>query len=149
MRFNGDGIVTPETAAEVSVHQTLQRIAESHGSVKDCNGRDGVDRARAHAFLAEAEAMRRWQAGDGRTVCSSGAMLEAAEAVCAVREKVEDFFTRCRLAAYDIQAAPALNASHDTYLALAAQDLTLDNLGVAALPLAPITPGRTLPLLQV
>ncbi|MDM0108826.1 hypothetical protein QTH97_28055 [Variovorax sp. J22R24] len=145
MRFNGDGIVTPETATEESVRCTLRSIAQTHGSTRDCNGRDGVDKERAQAFFAEAEAMRLWQAGDG-TACGSAAMLEAAEAVGAVREKVEDFFTRCRLAAYDSQAAAALNASHETFLALGGQELTLDHERIAALPLAPIGPGRPLPL---
>ncbi|MDR6855749.1 hypothetical protein [Variovorax guangxiensis] len=146
MRFNGDGIVTPETATDEPVRRTLQRIADTHGSVKDRNGHDGIDRARAQAFFAEAEALRRWQAGDGSTACSGGHMLEAAEAVGAVRDKVDDFFARCRLAAYDIQAVPALNASTETYEMLAAQELTLENQRIAALPLAPIAPGRTLPL---
>lgn len=146
MRFNGDGIVTPETTTEEPVRRTLQRIVETHGSVKDRNGRDGVDRARAEAFFAEAEAMRRWQAGEGSAACSGGHMLEAAEAVGAVRGKVDDFFVRCRLAAYDIQAVPALNATPGTYEALATQALTLEDQRIAALPMAPIAPGRALPL---
>ena len=128
------------------MRRTLQRIAETHGSMKDRNGRDGIDRARAEAFFAEAEAMRCWQAGDGSAACSGGHLLEAAEAVGAVREKVDDFFARCRIAAYDIQAVPALNASPEDYDALAAQELTLEDRRIAALPLAPIGPGRTLPL---
>ncbi|WP_077000976.1 hypothetical protein [Variovorax sp. KK3] len=146
MRFNGDGVVTPETTHDDAVRRTLRHIADSHGIVKDRNGHDGIDRVRAKAFFAEAEAMRAWQAGEGSTACAGGHMLEAAEAVNAVREKVEDFFARCRLAAYDMQAVPALNASPETYETLAALELTIDNQRIAALPLAPIAPGRTLPL---
>ncbi|MEJ8851556.1 hypothetical protein [Variovorax rhizosphaerae] len=146
MRFNGDGIITPDTATEEPVRRTLQWIAETQGSVKDCNGQDGIDRARAEAFFAEVEAMRLWQAGDDEAACSNGHTLQAAEAVEAVREKVDDFFARCRVAAYDIQSVAALNASPETYEALGAEELTLDNQRIAALPLATIAPGRTLPL---
>ncbi|MEJ8853735.1 hypothetical protein WKW79_04100 [Variovorax robiniae] len=146
MRFNGDGIVTPDTADEEPVRRTLQWIAETQGSVKDCNGHDGVDRAHAEAFFAEVEAMRLWQAGDDGEGCHDGRVLQAAEAVDVVREKVDDFFARCRVAAYDVQAVTALNASPEAYEALAAEELTLDNQRIAALPLATIAPGRTLPL---
>ncbi|MDM0030804.1 hypothetical protein QTI33_01455 [Variovorax sp. J22P271] len=147
MRFNGDGVVTPETAKDdAAVQRTLLRIMQTHGSLKDRNGRDGIDRQRAEAFFADAEAMRAWQAGDDASACLGGGMLEAAEAVDAVREKVDDFFARCRVAAYDIQAVAALNASSETYEALAAQALSLQADGLAALPLAAIRPGRSLPL---
>ena len=146
MRFNGDGIVTPATASDDAVRGTLQRILETHGGVKDRSGHDGIDRVRAKAFFDHAEALRAWQAGDGGGACDSPQLLAAAEAVGAVRDKVDDFFARCRLADYDIQAVPALNASTETYESLATQELTVENQRVAALPLAPIAPGRTLPL---
>jgi len=147
MRFNGDGIVTPDTAQDdEAVQRTLQRIMQTQGSLLDRNGHEGIDRPRAEAFFAEAEAMHAWQAGDGASSCQGGGMLEAAEAVGAVREKVDDFFARCRVAAYDIQAVPALNASSDTYEALATQELSLQADSIAALPLAPVSPGRSLPL---
>lgn len=142
MRFNGDGVVTVDTASgDEAVRQTLQRIMSTHGSLDDRNGTKGIDRQRAEAFFAEAEAMRDWHA-DG----PGGAMLDAAEAVLAVREKVDDFFARCRVAAYDIQAVPALNASSGTYEALAGEALSLQAESIAALPLAPIAPGSSLPL---
>ena len=148
MRFNGDGIVPPEAATEPLVQATVRRIIATHGSVKDRSGHEGIDRPRAEAFFAEAEAMRRWMAGEGSAQCEGGPMLEAAEAVEAVREKVDDFFARCRLAAYDIQAVQALNASPEAYEALAGEELTLQSQRIAALPLAPVTPGRSLPLLS-
>lgn len=146
MRFNGDGVVTLETTSEPAVRAALQQIMDAEGSAKDRNGLDGVDRARALAFFAQAQAMRAWLDGEGSAQCSGGHMLEAAQAIEAVREKVDDFFARCRLAAFDIQAVQALNASPETYEALADQALTLQNAQIASLPLAAITPGRPLPL---
>ncbi|MDM0011859.1 hypothetical protein QTH87_05340 [Variovorax sp. J22P168] len=147
MRFNGDGVVTPETSKDdAAVRATLLRIVQTHGSVKDRNGIDGIDRMRAEAFFAEAEALRAWHAGEGAPGGHDPVLLAAAEAVNAVREKVDDFFARCRVAAFDPQAVAALNASSENYEALGAQSLHLQTDGIAALPLAAIRPGRSLPL---
>jgi hypothetical protein len=63
-----------------------------------------------------------------------------------VRDKVDDYFTRCRLAAFDERAAAALNPADTTYAGLAVQALGTGAEGVAALPLALVGPGRGLPL---
>jgi hypothetical protein len=64
-----------------------------------------------------------------------------------VYEKVEDFFARCRLAAYDPEAAAALNApSAEQLRSHALRSLALDAEPLAQLPLAPVAAGRALPL---
>ena len=66
--------------------------------------------------------------------------------VAAVRPKVEDYFARCRLAAFDARALGALNRSEGEYLAIAAKDLKVTTEEVAGFPLARIEAGRALPL---
>ena len=148
MRFNGDGVVPPESADDEPVRALIRRIMKTHGAAKDRNGLDGVDRKTSEAFFAEAKALHDWKSGAGADGTEAGAVtLAAAQAVGAVREKVDDFFARCRVAAYDPRAVPALNPSVETYEAMAAQaDLQLQSDSIARLPLAPIAPGRTLPL---
>lgn len=148
MRFNGDGVVTPATATDAAVRHTVQRIIETHGAVQDRNGEDGIDRGRAAAFFAEGAAVQAWRDGDGARACREGGLLRAAQAVQAVHEKVDDFFARCRLAAYDAQAVAALNAPPEAYEALAGQALTPHSAGIVALPLAPIAPNRALRLTE-
>jgi len=148
MRFNGDGVIPPESADEAPVSALILRIMKTHGAAKDRKGLDGVDRKTAEAFFAEAKALHDWQSGAGAEGTDAGAVaLAAAQAVGAVREKVDDFFARCRVAAYDARAVSALNASVETYEAMAMQaDLKLQSESIARLPLAPIAPARTLPL---
>ena len=150
MRFNGDGVVPPESTDDEALKTLLRRIMKTHGIARDRKGLDGVDRPRAEAFFAEAKALHDWQTGQGTEGSADGAaMLAAAQAVGAVREKVDDFFARCRVAAFDPRAVPALNPSIEDYEALAAQaDLHIRSDSIARLPLAPIAPGRTLPLLR-
>ncbi len=151
MRFNGDGVITPDTAEEPAVRATIDHILQAQGSLPDRHdARPGIDRPRAEAFFDAAIAMQAWQADavlQGTAAMPLGAGTQAAsEAMQAVRAKVDDFFARCRVAAYDIQAVIALNPSPERYdsLSLASLDLRAD--AIAELPLAPVTPGRTLPL---
>ena len=65
-----------------------------------------------------------------------------------MRPKVEDYFGRCRLAAYDPRATTALNRAEGEYLAIAAKDLKITADEVAGFPLARIEAGRSLPLFE-
>jgi hypothetical protein len=66
--------------------------------------------------------------------------------VAAVREKVDDFFTRCRLARFDPRAAAALAPADGDLAALAGKTLSLASAEVAGLPLARIAADAALPL---
>lgn len=70
----------------------------------------------------------------------------AAAAFEAVQAKVEDYFTRCRLAAFDPRAADALNASDQHLVDLSSGLLAPDGAGIAALPLALVRADAELPL---
>ncbi|WP_082548566.1 hypothetical protein [Variovorax sp. Root473] len=149
MRFNGDGVVTPATATDDALRAIIEEAMRTHGSTPDRHEHTpGLDRARAEAFMADVHAMRDWYArGDEDALLPLGARtLAAAEAVRAVAAKIDDFFARCRVAAYDVQAVVALNPSPEAYDALAGHTLDASVQPVAELPLAPVTPHRALPL---
>jgi hypothetical protein len=59
---------------------------------------------------------------------------------------VEDYFTRCRLAAFDPRAANTLNPEEKEYLLFAAKDLRSDSSEIALLPLAQVGADKPLPL---
>jgi hypothetical protein len=65
-----------------------------------------------------------------------------------VRAKVDDYFARCRLAAFDARAAAALNAAEADFVALGPKTLTADAEEIAKLPLAPVVANRPLPLAE-
>jgi len=150
MRFNGDGIVTAETAGDdPAAAQAITWIGETRGTAADRNGKPGIDRKRAEAFFADVHALIAWhQSGlaDRAALPLGDDTLAAAQAVNAVREKVEDFFTRSRLARYDSRAAASLNPTAEEYAALAKRALDADSASIAALPLAPVGAGTALPL---
>ncbi len=151
MRFNGDGIVTPDTAQDDALRATIEEVMRTHGSLPDRHkATPGIDRARADAFFAEVQSARDWhlQADAGNAVLMplGDATLVAADAADKVQAKLDDFFARCRVAAFDVQAMAALNPSPKAYDELGTHRLDLQAQPIADLPLAPVTPRCVLPL---
>ncbi|MDA8455214.1 hypothetical protein M4R22_10625 [Acidovorax sp. GBBC 3334] len=150
-RFNGDGVVPPQAAGDdEEAREALERIMATHGNVPAVADQPaGVDRKTAEAFFAEVDALQKW--ADGVQAHPEGMplgdrTLQAAQAVQAVRHKVDDFFTRARLAAYDPRVRSAMHPSDEDYAALARQELSPGSDAVVALPLAPFIPDGDLPL---
>ena len=93
-----------------------------------------------------ARALAAWEAA-GSTAKPLGEATEAAcAAVAAVKEKLDDFFVRCRLAAFDARAAEAMNASDDALKSLGSSALSSAHADIAALPLARVGAGAAVPL---
>jgi hypothetical protein len=148
MRFNGDGVITPDTAEDDATRDLVQRIIDTQGGVADRNGQPGIDRPQAEAFFAQATALSAWHArglANADVLPLGDRTLAAVAAIDAVRAKVDDFFTRCRLAGFDSRAVAALNPSIDDYRALAPQALDLQTPSIAELPLAEVQPHAVLP----
>jgi hypothetical protein len=68
--------------------------------------------------------------------------------VAKVKNKIDDFFTRCRLATFDPRAAAAMNRPEAEYLSLSVKDLTPGMEDIARLPLARVEPDRALVLVE-
>ena len=148
-QFNGDGIIPADAAEDEATKGVLNDIMACLGVENDRSGKPGVSQAKADQFFAEAQAHSEWwkKAEGDKTVWPLGeATAAAAAAIKAVKTKVDDFFARCRLAAFDPRAIAALNREEKEYLALAAKDLTVVSAEIAALPLAQIAAGKALPL---
>ncbi|MBN1557600.1 MAG: hypothetical protein JW951_05585 [Lentisphaerae bacterium] len=154
-RFNGDGIVPPESADEPAVQHALRDILATVGGKPDRSGRAGADTEIVQAFFAELRGFAAWwaqaEAADqgGEGVLPLGADTPPAYAALqAVRGKIDDYFARCRLAAFDARAAAYLNRGERELAALAAGDLSTLGDDVADLPLAHVEAGAPLPLGQ-
>jgi len=144
--FNGDGVIIP-ACADGDTRAVIGEIMTTHGSVPDRSGKPGIDRARAEAFFAEARTLAAWYGKADATVLPLGdATRAAADAVRAVRSKLDDYFTRCRLAAFDPRAVAALNPGDAELAALSARELSAQTAELASLPIARIEAHAALPL---
>ena len=71
---------------------------------------------------------------------------QAHAALMEVASKVDDYFVRCQLAAYDNLAGNALNASEDAFKALTTQSLQAGSEAIGLLPLAHVSSNTSLSL---
>jgi len=149
-QFNGDGIVPADSAADDATKAVINDIIACLGSEADRSGKPGISQGKADQFFTEAAAFSDWrkQAETGAaTILPLGdKTAEAAAAFMAVKAKVDDYFSRCRLAAFDQRAIAALNRQESEYLALAAKDMSITASEVTGFPLARIEAGKALPL---
>ena len=150
MPFNGDGLINPLTLpGEPALAELVSRIMALYGSAEGSDGQPGMGRAALDAFFTDLRAIQAWHEQAQEHACvlmQREQVVAAAQALNAVQAKIEDFFARTRLAAFDAKALVPLSPSVEGYAALG-----LDLLGsrsAAALPLATIVAGGDLPLEQ-
>ena len=150
--FNGDGVFPPEHASDPADRAVLEEIVATVGGPADFSGKLGANQAKTDAFFAEAKALVEWEdkaaADPGLFPVGREATLAAVAAVQAVEAKIDDYFARCRLAAFDPRALTALNRVETDYLVLAAKDLSVTAQEMAGFPIARVEPGRPIPLLE-
>jgi predicted secreted protein len=149
--FNGDGIIPADSADDDATKAAIADIMSCMGIETDRSGKPGVSQAKTDAFFVEAQAHSDWwkrSEGDQTILPLGEATAAASAAVNAVKMKVNDFFARCRLAAFDARAGVPLNRPESEYVALATKDLTVNTAEIASLPLAHIAAGKDLPLVE-
>ncbi len=135
--------IRDDDAEGQAIAQAARELLQDLGATDDMVTAEAANAAQArHAQRAQAA----WEAaGQAARVLGEGT-APAYETLQAVAEKVEDWFVRCRLAAFDERAGTALNVDEPTLAALGATTLKMDAEGVAALPLARVQAGAVLPL---
>ena len=149
--FNGDGIVPADSASDDATKAVITDIINCIGADTDTSGKPGLGQARVDQFFVAAAAYSDWwKKAEGDTaVLPLGLNTEAAAAaVRAVKSKVDDYFARGRLAAFDPRSVNALNRDEKEYAALGAKDLTSNHADIASLPLAQVGASTPLPLIQ-
>lgn len=148
--LNGDGIVTPSSTKDATLAALISDIVATTGGVLDRNGALGVNQALVDSFFADSGAFIAWtDAGAAPAVQPFGDSTHAASAaISAVRIKIDDYFARCQVAAFDARALGAMNRAEGDYGSLAAKDLTTTAADLAGFPLARIQPDQPLSLVS-
>ncbi len=149
--FNGDGILPADSAGDDATKAAIADIINCLSAIIDASGKPGVNQAKVDQFFAEAAAYSDWwkKAESDAAILPLGVNTEAAAgAVKAVKIKVDDYFARGRLAAFDPRAVNALNRDEKEYAAISAKELTNQHADIAGLPLAQVGATTPLPLTQ-
>ena len=149
-RFNGDGVVPIEMIEDVALKAVAEQVVAHAGARVDRSGKIGIDQAAIDLFFDDCAAYDAWwkegEANATALLPLGDRTPAAVAAMLAVRGKVDDYFARCRLAAFDPRSITAVNRQQDEYLAIAASDMSITAQEVAGFPLARIEAWRALPL---
>ncbi len=150
--FNGDGVIIPESAEDAAVQQVVREAIAAVGSVMDRSGKPGIDTVKLEEFFAELTRFDAWvgasESEAGKVLPIGPATAAAAAAMQAVKAKIDDYFGRCRLAAFEARLSPLLNRTEDEYKGLLTKDLSLSAQEVSGFPVSRIVPGQALSLVS-
>jgi len=151
-RFNGDGIITEDTLIEPEYTALLTDILTCMGPSVDRGGKHGMTSDTLKNFIENCEKYAAWNArkdADPATIIPLGEnTADAYSNFLAVKSKIDDYYIRCRLAAFDPQATEALNLQVAQVETISSRDLSgcLDE--IAAYPLARVEAGKALPIVS-
>ena len=147
--YNGDGIITEDTAGDDAAREVIREIIAAIGPAVDRSGKPGVDTEKVETFFARIGDCAAWLAeseGNKALAPLGKATEEAAQAIALVRDKIDDYFVRCAIAAFDKRSIDAMNGGEKPFDALGPKTLSLESEGLAALPLAFAQAQQPLPL---
>lgn len=106
-KFNGDGIITTISTDDPNLQATIADIITCSAKMVDRCGENGIDAEAIEAFYAACADYAQWQAvANNSEIIPYGDKTAALlDAITALKEKVADFFTRCKLLRFDKQTA--------------------------------------------
>ncbi len=110
-QFNGDGIITPASAPDEATAKLILTIA-GIASAMDRSGVPGITAEHVEAFYAACADFQAWMAAGTKDVFPYGdKTADALAAVNAIKDKVADYFMRCKLIGFDAASAEAVDVS--------------------------------------
>ena len=136
-QFNGDGVITAQSTDDEAAQNAIAACIQTIGATPDRSGIDGVTAEQIEAFYTALADYVAWNAS--RCDLPYGDNTEAAlSAYNALKEKIDDYFVRCKLAAFNASALATLDVSLERIENANEKNLTACMDEIAALPLARI-----------
>lgn len=148
--FNGDGIVPADISSDEKIRQAIADIIACLGSETDRSGLPGISQALLDKFMVEASAYVNWQKQaeeKAADIMFAGADTPALASVyLTLKPRIDDYFVRCRLAAYDSKFAAASANLESEFVAVLKKSLSTSTPELKELPLAVVSLEGSLPL---
>ena len=149
-RFNGDGIITENSTDNEGLKAIIKSCIETVGSVTDRSGDPGINVDQIEEFYTNCADFSAWSKdGDDRkeSVFPYGGNTEAAlNAYTALKEKIDDYFLRCKLIAFNNESTAALDVSVARFEAISDKNLTTCIDEISTYPLARVGSKKDLML---
>ena len=149
-KFNGDGIISEETADDSELKKVIGEIVSCLSSVEDRNGKPGITHEKIEAFFSDCRSYESWiklSETNRESILPFGdSTPNKYELFQTVQSKIDDYFTRCSLAAFDEKAEESLNSTHTEFEDISGYELTNSTEGISYLPLSRIAADKPLDL---
>lgn len=149
-RFNGDGIITLKTTDDEKLQGIIKHCMETIGTCKDRSGEEGINAEQLEQFYTACREYDEWQASaqaDREHIFPYGEHTEEALSACnTLKNKIADYFMRCKLSAFNNECAPTLDISAERIGDISQKDLSACAEEIAAYPLARVSNKCLLPL---
>ena len=147
-KFNGDGIITEDSADSDDAKQVIRDIISCIGSSTDRNGKEGISTENINSFYTNCQEYSNWYAiaeADLKKIMPLGVgTADALVALNAVKSKIEDYFLRCRLSEFHPDSADLLNSLSSQYAEISKKELSKCIDEISNFPIANIEPGKPL-----
>ena len=137
-RFNGDGVITEQTAEADDEKAVIAAIVKTLGGVADRCGAAGANAELIEKFYQALADYIAWN--EAMVDAPYGADTDKAiEAYNALDVKVKDYFVRAELASFSPESATKLDVQTSLIETISAENLTGNTEEIAAYPIARIT----------
>ncbi|MDP3928324.1 MAG: hypothetical protein Q8R57_04835 [Bacteroidota bacterium] len=150
--FNGDGIITVDSTSKTDLQKAIQDIIACMGSVQDRGGKEGIDEPKISTFFEACTSYQKWQQQKldiSQKILPFGENTAIAyELFLEVRKKIDDYFLRCKLAAFDPDTTHILNQLHSQVEHIVGSNLSEKIEEIKGYPLAKIEANKNLNLLS-
>lgn len=152
-RLNGDGVIAKDATDDPDVRTLIQEIMDCLGAATDRSAEPGITQQKLDTFFTELTTYEAWwtqgeiESSKGEDVFPLGdATPDGFTHFIAVVDKIDDFFARCQLAAFDPRAEGPLNHDVSLYKEIAEQDFSKSREDIERLPLAKVSEASSLAL---
>ncbi|MGN0187298.1 MAG: hypothetical protein ACI392_06075 [Paludibacteraceae bacterium] len=144
-KLNGDGVVTESSTDDTELKAVIAACVQTIGGTPDRSGIDGVTAEQVEAFYAACADYVAWQ--HSRCELPYGDNTEVAlQAYTALKDKVDDYFVRCKLVAFDADASSLLDVSAERMGSISDRNLADCMDEIATYPLARVGAHNVLAL---
>lgn len=147
--FNGDGVMTPDPGFDPDLNRFIEDVVTVTGGAPDAGGAQGATLELAQTFMQEVHDYKAWTdelKNYAATFALGAGTQDGFDLLRALEAKLDDYFLRCQLAAFDARAVFALNAPETVFAELADRNLDPGDEALKELPLAHVQADQPLPL---
>ncbi len=149
-RFNGDGVITEKSTDDDGLKLLIKQCMETVGMSNDRCGDNGINADQLGQFYTACREYDQWQTaaeGNREEIFPYGDKTEEALAACqTLKDKITDYFMRCKLAAFHHDSTAVLDVSSERIGDISGKDLSACGDEIATYPLARVSEKCELPL---